>query len=65
MRRGVSSKVGHRWRRPSYATWLEYCQRCGLVALKNEATYRAIKAGCFLEDEVVMDLTGPDGGPAR
>lgn len=26
--------------------WLKFCAKCGLIALKNEATQKAIKAGC-------------------
>lgn len=58
MKKGVSDRVPHRWRRPRYATWLEYCWRCGLVALKNAVTRKAIDAGCFKEEEAVLDITG-------
>lgn len=58
MKRGTSAKVPHRWRTPSYARWLTYCPRCGLVALKNAATEKAVKAGCFKEEEAVLDVTG-------
>lgn len=59
MKKGVSDKTPHRWHRPKVAPWLQYCWRCGLVALKNERTEKAIKAGCFTQDEAVLDITGP------
>jgi hypothetical protein len=43
--------IPHHWFTPSVkgscGKWLTYCARCGLVALKNEVTQRAIKAGCW------------------
>lgn len=51
MKKGVSNKVGHRWFRPKRAPWLQYCWRCGLVALKNPATEKAIREGCFKDEE--------------
>lgn len=66
MKRGADTKTGHRWYTPKIkgrgmasGSWLTYCWRCGLVALKNEATQKAIKAGCYREDDVVLDVTGP------
>jgi len=58
MKRGVSEKVGHRWHTPKGKPWCTYCWRCGLMALKNEATYRAVKAGCFKDEEPILDVTG-------
>jgi hypothetical protein len=56
MKKGVSAKVGHRWFKPRCLLGLEFCSRCGLVALKNTASEKAIKAGCFAEETVVEDI---------
>lgn len=62
MKRGISEKVPHRWHTPNLRStagnFLTYCWRCGLVALKNEITARAVRAGCFTNEEVVRDVTG-------
>lgn len=63
MKRGVSDKTPHRWFTPNLRSrtvgnFLTYCWRCGLVALKNDATARAVRAGCFKEQDVVLDVTG-------
>lgn len=31
--------------------WLRFCRRCGLIALKNERTEKAIRAGCEADNE--------------
>lgn len=56
MKKGLSAKVGHRWFTPKRLPWLTFCWRCGLVALKNAATTKAIKAGCYTEENVVEDM---------
>ena len=58
VKRGVSEKTPHRWYTPRGKPWLTYCWRCGLMALKNAATAKAIRAGCFREEDVVLDVTG-------
>lgn len=63
MKKGVDAKTPHRWHTPNLkgtagGKWLTYCWRCGLMALKNEATYKAVKAGCFRDEEVLLDVTG-------
>lgn len=30
--------------------WLVFCRRCGLVALKNEATQKALRARCSADE---------------
>jgi hypothetical protein len=56
MKRGVSERVPHRWFTPKRQPWLRFCWRCGLLHLKNPATEKAIKHGCFAEDTVVEDV---------
>jgi hypothetical protein len=54
---GVNSKIYHRWQTLSSCKWLTFCWRCGLIALKNLATQKAINAGCFKEEDTVIDVT--------
>lgn len=35
----------HKWRRYRFLPW-EVCSRCGLIALRNEPTEKAIRLGC-------------------
>lgn len=37
---------GHHWYTPKRAKWLTHCALCGLVALKNEASQKAVRAPC-------------------
>lgn len=55
-KKGVSEKTPHRWFTPKENKWLTFCWRCGLMSLKNALTAKAIKAGCFKEEDVVMDM---------
>lgn len=43
-------KLGHVWRKWRAIPW-EVCRRCGLVALRNEATERRIRAGCDADND--------------
>jgi len=46
------TKIGHifgSWL--SCCPWLRWCRRCGLIALKNERTEKAMKAGCEADDD--------------
>lgn len=38
-------RPGHSWWRPKWLSW-DLCKCCGLIALKNELTRQAIRAGC-------------------
>lgn len=42
---------GHRWYAPKRLPWFRFCIVCGLLALKNAVTEKAIKKGCCREDE--------------
>jgi hypothetical protein len=45
------SAIGHvfgAW--VSRVPWLKFCRRCGLIALKNERTEKAIRAGCGADE---------------
>lgn len=64
LKHGVSDKTPHRWHIPSGMVWATHCWRCGLMPLKNAATYRAIKAGC-LREETIMDMTDENGNFLR
>lgn len=55
-KKGVSDKVPHRWMTPKRLPWLTFCWRCGLVHLKTTPTFKAVKAGCFKEEDTVMDM---------
>lgn len=55
-KKGVSSKTPHRWMTPKRLPWLTFCWRCGLMHLKNQLTAKAIHAGCYAEEDVVMDM---------
>lgn len=55
MKRGVKERQGHHWITPKRLGWLTFCWRCGLVALRNSLTQKAIKAGCF-DAETEMDM---------
>lgn len=55
-KKNTDAKVGHRWWTPKRQGWLTFCWRCGLMSLKNEATQKAVSAGCFKEEHVVEDI---------
>lgn len=43
-------KAGHSWFKWRAIPW-EVCRRCGIVALRNEATARKIRAGCDADED--------------
>lgn len=44
-----AEKKGHSWKKLGRLPW-QWCPRCGLVWLRNEATMRAIRAGCEADE---------------
>jgi hypothetical protein len=65
VKKGVDARTPHRWYTPNIkgsvsGAAFTHCWRCGLMALKNEATAKAVRAGCFRDEQVLLDVTGPE-----